>query len=92
MPRRFGHPYQFIETYIDEKISTAIPAPPLIGEIRVWPSESPPAGFLLCNGRAVSRTTYAALFAVIGTSFGSGDGSTTFNLPTRASLSTWILG
>jgi len=38
-------------------------------------------GFLLCNGAAVSRTTYANLFAAIGTKFGAGDGSTTFNLP-----------
>lgn len=38
-------------------------------------------GMLLCNGSAVSRTTYASLFAVIGTAFGVGDGSTTFNLP-----------
>jgi microcystin-dependent protein len=40
-----------------------------------------PTGFLLCDGSAVSRTTYAALFAVISTRFGAGDGSTTFNLP-----------
>lgn len=40
-----------------------------------------PAGWLQCNGAAVSRTTYAALFAKIGTKYGSGDGSTTFNLP-----------
>lgn len=40
-----------------------------------------PPGFLQCNGAAVSRTTYAALFAVIGTAYGPGDGSTTFNLP-----------
>lgn len=40
-----------------------------------------PTGWLLCNGNAVSRTTYASLFAVIGTTYGSGDGSTTFNLP-----------
>lgn len=40
-----------------------------------------PQGFLQCNGAAVSRTTYAALFAEIGTTFGSGDGSTTFNVP-----------
>jgi hypothetical protein len=40
-----------------------------------------PPGFLACNGAAVSRTTYAALFAVIGTTYGAGDGSTTFNLP-----------
>lgn len=39
------------------------------------------SGFLLCNGGAYSRTTYAALFAILGTSFGSGDGSTTFNVP-----------
>jgi microcystin-dependent protein len=40
-----------------------------------------PTGWLLCNGNAVSRTNYAALFAVIGTASGQGDGSTTFNLP-----------
>lgn len=40
-----------------------------------------PAGWLLCYGQAVSRTTYAALFAAIGTLYGSGDGSTTFNVP-----------
>lgn len=40
-----------------------------------------PAGWLLCDGSAVSRTTYAALFAVIGTTFGSGNGTTTFNVP-----------
>lgn len=40
-----------------------------------------PAGFLMCDGSAVSRTTYAALFNAIGTNFGPGDGSTTFNLP-----------
>ena len=40
-----------------------------------------PSGYLLCDGRAVSRTTYADLFAVIGTTYGTGDGSTTFNLP-----------
>ena len=40
-----------------------------------------PAGFLLCNGQAVSRTTYADLYTAIGTAFGSGNGSTTFNVP-----------
>ena len=40
-----------------------------------------PAGWLLCNGAAVSRTTYAALFSILGTTYGVGDGSTTFNLP-----------
>ena len=40
-----------------------------------------PSGYLMCNGQAVSRTTYSALFSVIGTAYGTGDGSTTFNLP-----------
>jgi microcystin-dependent protein len=40
-----------------------------------------PAGWLMCDGSAVSRTVYASLFAVVGTSYGTGDGSTTFNLP-----------
>jgi microcystin-dependent protein len=54
---------------------------PLTGEIKIWPTSVAPAGWLLCNGQAVSRTTYAALFAVIGTTWGVGDNSTTFNLP-----------
>ncbi|OPY83179.1 MAG: Phage Tail Collar Domain protein [Smithella sp. PtaU1.Bin162] len=40
-----------------------------------------PTGWLLCYGQAVSRTTYAALFAIVSTTYGTGDGSTTFNLP-----------
>lgn len=53
----------------------------LIGEVVAWPAAAIPSGWLECNGQAVSRTTYAALFSAIGTTFGSGDGSTTFNLP-----------
>ena len=51
------------------------------GGIIDFASSTAPSGFLECNGAAVSRTTYSALFTVIGTTFGSGDGSTTFNLP-----------
>jgi microcystin-dependent protein len=51
------------------------------GGMLMWGTASAPTGYLLCNGSAVSRSTYAALFAVIGTAFGAGDGSTTFNLP-----------
>ncbi|TEU30069.1 phage tail protein [Alkanindiges illinoisensis] len=51
------------------------------GMTMMWPTSTVPAGYLECAGQAVSRTTYAALFAVIGTSFGPGDGSTTFNIP-----------
>jgi microcystin-dependent protein len=51
------------------------------GTINMWPTATAPTGFLLCDGTAVSRSTYAALYAVIGSTFGSGDGSTTFNVP-----------
>jgi microcystin-dependent protein len=51
------------------------------GSIVMWPTATAPTGFLLCNGATANRTTYAALFAVIGTVYGAGDGSTTFNLP-----------
>jgi microcystin-dependent protein len=53
----------------------------LTGEIKLWGVASAPTGYLLCNGAAVSRTTYAALYAVYGTVFGAGDGTTTFNVP-----------
>lgn len=52
-----------------------------IGSIFAYGGSNPVDGFLLCQGQAVSRTTYTELFSVIGTSFGSGDGTTTFNLP-----------
>ena len=51
------------------------------GTINMWPTASAPTGYLLCQGSAVSRATYASLFAIIGTTFGVGDGTTTFNLP-----------
>ena len=51
------------------------------GLIIPWTTASVPTGFLECDGSDVSRTTYSALFTVIGTTYGSGDGSTTFGLP-----------
>lgn len=52
-----------------------------IGAIQAFGGSVAPSGWLLCQGQAISRTIYADLFAVIGTNFGVGDGSTTFNLP-----------
>ena len=46
-----------------------------------WSSSSVPTGFLECNGAAVSRSTYSALFAIVGTTYGAGDGASTFNVP-----------
>jgi len=49
-----------------------------------WSSASVPSGFLECNGAAVSRSTYATLFGIVGTTYGVGDGATTFNVPDLA--------
>jgi len=62
-------------------ISTSGGSGALTGEIKIWSTSTAPSGYLICDGSAVSRTTYASLFAVIGTTYGAGDSSTTFNLP-----------
>jgi microcystin-dependent protein len=58
-------------------ISTGIPS----GSITAYGGSVAPTGYLLCDGTAVSRTTYATLFGVTSTTYGVGDGSTTFNVP-----------
>lgn len=55
-----------------------------IGAVTMWATSTAPSGWLLCNGQAVSRTLYAALFSVIGTTWGIGDNTTTFNVPNTA--------
>ena len=52
-----------------------------IGVIKLFSGATPPDGWLICDGSAISRTTYSTLFSLIGTTYGSGDGSTTFNIP-----------
>ena len=59
--------------------STYLPA--VVGAVVAFAGSTTPQGWLLCDGSAVSRTDYAALYAVIGTTYGAGDGSSTFNLP-----------
>lgn len=51
------------------------------GDLKATARAAAPTGWLMCDGAAVSRTTYADLFAAIGTAYGAGDGTTTFNLP-----------
>jgi microcystin-dependent protein len=59
---------------------TGLPSMPT-GAIIPWSVTVAPSGYLLCNGTSVNRTTYAALFAVVSTLYGTGNGSTTFNVP-----------
>lgn len=66
-------------TWTSAAPSTASAAP--VGSVVMYGGGSAPTGWLLCDGSAVSRTTYSDLFAVVGTTYGVGDGSTTFNLP-----------
>jgi len=70
---------------------------PNVAKIEMYGGSSAPTGWLLCDGSAISRTTYAVLFAVISTSYGAGDGSTTFNvpdlrgrIPVGAGTGTWV--
>ena len=53
----------------------------MTGEMRMWGGSSAPTAWVLCDGSAISRTTYSVLFGIIGTAFGVGDGSSTFNVP-----------
>lgn len=68
-----------VKDYVDAHSGGGSSAP--AGTVSMFGGSSAPSGWLLCQGQAVSRTTYADLFAVIGTTYGSGNGSTTFNLP-----------
>lgn len=54
-----------------------------LGGVVGYAGTVPPAGYLECNGAAINRHAYAALFSLCGTTYGVGDGSTTFNIPTR---------
>lgn len=73
----------YAKNWVDDEFDltgvSATSTPP--GAMMMYAGAAAPSGWLLCDGQAVSRTTYANLFGAIGVAFGSGDGSTTFNLP-----------
>ena len=69
-----------LDSEVSTAQSTADRAAPT-GVVQAYLGTSAPTGWLLCDGTAVSRSTYSALFTLFGTRYGSGDGSTTFNLP-----------
>ena len=68
---------------VDKRLNAVLPAPAQVPTGVMWDyaGTAAPSGWLLCDGSAISRTTYATLFSIIGTSYGPGDGSTTFNIP-----------
>ena len=68
-------------SYVDRFILTTPQNGGTIGVAKTWAGTSTPVNHIVANGAAISRTTYAKLFGIIGTTWGSGDGSTTFNLP-----------
>ena len=73
--------YKSAMTYLLIHGHYADPSPLPAGIVMAWSGGAAPLGWLLCYGQAVSRTTYAGLFASIGTQYGAGDGSTTFGIP-----------
>jgi microcystin-dependent protein len=64
-----------------DAVDAALGAVAPTGVLLPFAADAAPSGWLICDGTALSRTTYARLFAVIGTAYGSGDGTATFNLP-----------
>lgn len=70
-------------TVVVDESGDPIPDPPAFpsGTITMYGGATAPTDWLLCNGAAINRTTYADLFAILGTSYGAGNGTTTFNLP-----------
>lgn len=70
-----------LEIYSKSEVEALILQVQPAGEVSYFAMTSPPTGWLVANGDAVSRSTYARLFSAIGTTFGAGNGSTTFNLP-----------
>lgn len=75
---------EFNQLYANDNYLAARAVPS--GSIIMHAGSTAPTGYLACNAAAVSRSTYADLFAVIGTTYGVGDGSTTFNLPDMRGL------
>ena len=67
------------KAYVDQFLAFATGLP--IGAVIAYAGAAVPPGYFECNGQAISRTTYSALFAAIGTTYGAGDASTTFNVP-----------
>lgn len=81
-------------TEVDDKLAETMGGGLPVGSMVLFPNvTSIPNGYLVCDGSAISRTTYATLFSLIGTTFGAGNGSTTFNLPKReasiGAIETW---
>lgn len=70
-----------LEVYSRQEVIDLINNMQPAGEVAAFARSTPPEGWLVCNGQAVSRTTYARLFAAVGTTFGAGNGSTTFRIP-----------
>ena len=68
-----------VKAYVDAHSGGGSSVP--TGTVSMFAGSSAPSGWLLCQGQAVSRTIYSALFSAIGTTYGAGNGSTTFNLP-----------
>ncbi len=74
---------QTLETFGNIAFYGFIPVAGICG----FAGDTAPPGYLNCNGAAINRRAYKELFSIIGTDYGAGDGSTTFNVPTRAQAS-----
>ena len=95
----FSNYYNKTETYSKTEVNTLIANIPsgggvsassnVVGDYKMSAQTADHDNWFICNGRAISRTEYSELFALVGTAFGSGDGSTTFNLPDFRNKTMW---
>lgn len=76
-----GNPTLALQAAPKQYVDALVTTPALPGIVTMWGGTVVPAGWLECNGQAVSRATYANLFANVGIAHGAGNGSTTFNVP-----------
>src|SRR5215471_18964658 len=76
-----AYSFDNLQPMVDPTTSSSPPDSTPHGTIAMFSSSTPPTDWLVCDGTAVSRSTYATLFAVCGTTYGAGNGTTTFNLP-----------
>jgi len=67
--------------YFERQASSGASTAEAVGTIKPWPGASAPSGWALCDGSALSRSGFPALFALLGTTYGAGNGTTTFNVP-----------
>lgn len=90
-PEAYNRMQELMEYVVQVMEAVLMPSPP-IGSIVMWPNDAPPENWYPCDGGALSRTEYPELFALVGATWGMGNGTTTFNVPSFSGRSPMMQG